>query len=178
VSLRQTRGRELRQARVPIGRPHRLEVGAALAQIGAQDLELAGGVRAQELRVEVGEVLGDQHHHHVLGQEHRVLRPLAQVDEDGAVLGRAAGDVGRRHHRLGEGQQQHHRPRRLLRRALLEVGVEQGAAVGGIARRRLRPGGAVHGVVGLEALAEMRTRLGGREAQTLGAVVGQKRRPA
>ena len=176
--LGQPPGRQLRVLLVPARRARRLQVLQALGGVGALDLELARRVRAHELGIELGQALGDQHDHDVLRQEHRVLRPLAQVDEHRAVLRRAVGGVAGRRQGLGEGQHEDHRPRRLARRAVAEVGVEQREAVGGVARQPVGPGRAVHRVVGLEALQEVAAGVGRGEAQPLGPVVGQNGGPA
>ena len=152
-------GAEVAPAGVPVGAAHRLEVLAALGLVGALDLELARGVRAHQLRVELGEPLGDQHEDDVLGQQGRVLRPLAQVDQHRAVFRRAAAGVAGGAEGLGERQQQGHRPGRLGDGARLEVAVEQREAVGGVARQRLAEARPVHQVVGLEPLVEVAARL-------------------
>ena len=169
--------RDLGEAAEPLGRADRFEVLAALREVGTRDLDLAGRRGAHQLRVELGEALGDQHDDDVLGEQHRVLRPLAQVDQHGAVLRRAVGGVAVRHQGLGERQDQHHRPGRCERRAVAEVRVEEGEGIGGVARQRLAPGGPVDRVVGLQAVDEMLLRRLRGEAEPLRPVVGDLRRP-
>ncbi len=177
--LGETRRRNLRKALEPVGR-HAPPRGtrSRSAGVGAEDLDLTRRRGAHQLRVELGEALGHQHDDDVLGEQHRVLRPLAQVDQDGAILRRAVRGLARGHQRLGERQHQHHRSGRLQGRAVTEVGVEQREGVAGVARQGLAPGGAVHRVVGLQPVDEVLFRLRRGESEPLGAVVRDPRRPA
>ena len=172
--------RQLRASREPVGRAHRLEVLEALGARRARTISTSRvAVRAHQLRVELGQALGRP-------ARRRCSWPAAPGPAPtcaGRPARRGPRACGRRRRRRAPGSRRTAgaAPPAAPAAARRSGGSTSRAArrqFGGVARQRLRPGGAVHRVVGLQPLVEVRCAPRRGEAEALGAVVGDDRRPA